>query len=70
MKIYKLKLFHLSFNKTTPFPTMRHNHDPASSWWKRKEPSDLLKSKHGWQCLYCREIGHWYADCKSYWNDV
>jgi hypothetical protein len=34
-----------------------------------KLPPDSLKAKHGWSFLYCKEIGHWYADCKLYWQD-
>ncbi|PLW06753.1 hypothetical protein PCANC_27590 [Puccinia coronata f. sp. avenae] len=41
-----------------------------ATFYQGKPPNDSLKAKHGWTCLYCKELGHWYADCKLYWQDV
>ncbi|KAA1084100.1 hypothetical protein PGT21_050268 [Puccinia graminis f. sp. tritici] len=41
-----------------------------ASFYKGKGHSDSLLAKFGYACLYCRETGHWYADCKHYWQDV
>ncbi|KAA1138930.1 Dcp1p-Dcp2p decapping enzyme complex alpha subunit [Puccinia graminis f. sp. tritici] len=41
-----------------------------ATFYKGKGHSDSLLQKFGYACLYCRETGHWYADCNAYWEDV
>jgi hypothetical protein len=41
-----------------------------AAFYKGKGHSDSLLAKFGYACLYCRETGHWYADCNAYWEDV
>jgi hypothetical protein len=41
-----------------------------ATFYKGKMPADSLCKKHGWNCLYCGGRGHWYCDCKAFWEDV
>jgi hypothetical protein len=54
-----------------PNPTPQQNNLTCfllekASFYQSKPPAELLKVKHGWTCLYCKETGHWYANCKLY----
>ena len=57
-------------SQSNPKPASSKFSVKKATFYQGKHHNKSLKARFGYACLYCRETGHWYANCSHYWHDV